>query len=209
MEARPQPRYGCLVEEGGASRRNDERAKRGRRAASEWLPKSQGDEEKPKRPAKSPKTEPASEREKRPAQPSAKSKQPGQPKKSRPAKQAGQTKQSGREKGPRQAKPADRRRRRDEHVHAPTDVDALGQDKHRKVIGQHNPNRGRQLFYYGIFIAFIVVAYVGLSAAVDQLDKAPAHDPAQAPWAQRGAPQIPLGGFEPRKQGRKGPTHFQ
>ena len=98
---------------------------------------------------------------------------------------------------------------RDEHVHVPSDVDARGEDKYRKVIGQHNPNRGRQLLYYGIFIAFIVVAYVGLSAAVDQLDKAPAHDPAKAPWAQRGAPQGPLGGFAPRKQGQKGPTHFQ
>jgi hypothetical protein len=100
-------------------------------------------------------------------------------------------------------------RRRDEHVHMPSDVDARGEDKYRKVIGQHNPNRGRQLLYYGIFIAFIVVAYVGLSAAVDQLDKAPAHDPAKAPWAQPGAPQGPLGGFAPRKQGQKGPTHFQ
>ncbi len=91
----------------------------------------------------------------------------------------------------------------------PSDVDARGEDKYRKVIGQYNPNRGRQLLYYGIFIAFIVVAYLGLSAAVNRLDKAPAHDPAKAPWAQPGAPQGPLGGFAPRKQGQKGPTHFQ
>ena len=116
-----------------------QRAKRGRRAVSEWLPKSQGNEEQPKRPAKSPKTEPASERKRGPAQPSAKAKQPGQPKKSRRSKQAGQTKQSGRAKGAGQAKPADRRRRRDEHVHAPSDVDALGEEEHRKVIGQQNP----------------------------------------------------------------------
>jgi hypothetical protein len=101
------------------------------------------------------------------------------------------------------------KRRRDEHVHTPSDVDARGEDKYRKVIGQHNPNRARQFLYYGIFIAFIVVAYLGLSAAVDRLDKAPAHDPAQAPWAQPRAPQGPLGGFEPRKPGQKGPTHFQ
>lgn len=106
-------------------------------------------------------------------------------------------------------KTADSKRRRDEQVHMPSDVDARGEDKYRKVIGQHNPNRGRQFFYYGIFIAFIVVAYLGLSAAVDRLDKAPAHDPAKAPWAQPGAPQGPLGGFAPRKPGQKGPTHFQ
>jgi hypothetical protein len=100
-------------------------------------------------------------------------------------------------------------RRRDEHVHQPSDVDARGEDKYRKVIGQHNPNRARQFLYYGIFIAFIVVAYLGLSAAVDKLDKAPAHDPAEAPWAQPGAPQGPLGGFAPSKPGQKGPTHFQ
>jgi hypothetical protein len=100
-------------------------------------------------------------------------------------------------------------RRRDEHVHTPSDVDARGEDKYRKVIGQHNPNRAKQFLYYGIFIAFIVVAYLGLSAAVDRLDKAPAHDPAQAPWAKPGAPQGPLGGFSPRKPGEKGPTHFQ
>ena len=106
-------------------------------------------------------------------------------------------------------KSANGKRRRDEQVHIPSDVDARGEDKYRKVIGQHNPNRGRQFLYYGIFIAFIVVAYLGLSAAVDRLDKAPAHDPAKAPWAQPGAPQGPLGGFAPRKQGQKGPAHFQ
>jgi hypothetical protein len=101
------------------------------------------------------------------------------------------------------------KRHRDEHVHTPSNVDARGEDKYRKVIGQHNPNRAKQFLYYGIFIAFIVVAYLGLSAAVNRLDKAPAHDPAEAPWAQPGAPQGPLGGFAPSKQGEKGPTHFQ
>ena len=106
-------------------------------------------------------------------------------------------------------KTEDSKPRRDEHVHTPSDVDARGEDKYRKVIGQHNPNRAKQFLYYGIFIAFIVVAYLGLSAAVNRLDKAPAHDPAKAPWAQPGAPQGPLGGFAPSKPGEKGPTHFQ
>jgi hypothetical protein len=51
--------------------------------------------------------------------------------------------------------------RRDEPVHRPSDIDARGEDKYRKVIGQHNPNRGRQLLYYGIFIAFIVKMFAG------------------------------------------------
>jgi hypothetical protein len=48
---------------------------------------------------------------------------------------------------------------------------------------------------------------VGLKAAADQLDKAPAHDRDQAPWSKAGAPQGPLGGFVP--PGHKGPTRFQ
>jgi hypothetical protein len=89
-------------------------------------------------------------------------------------------------------------------------VDAMGQDKHRKVVGQRYAlARSRQFLYYGLFIAFVVAAYFGLKTAVDQLDKAPAHDPAKAPWAQPGAPQGPLGGFEPKKADQKGPTHFQ
>jgi hypothetical protein len=90
-----------------------------------------------------------------------------------------------------------------------SDVDAMGQDKHRRVIGQHNPHRGRQFLYYGIFIAFLAAAYIGLKAGADALDKAPAHDPDQAPWSKPGAPQGPLGGFEPNEPGKKGPTHFQ
>jgi hypothetical protein len=88
-----------------------------------------------------------------------------------------------------------------------TTVDAMGQDKHRKVIGQrYGASRSKQLLYYGIFIAVVIGGYLGLKAAADQLDKAPAHDPDKAPWSRPGAPQAPLGGFE---TGRKGPTKFQ
>jgi hypothetical protein len=87
-------------------------------------------------------------------------------------------------------------------------VDAMGQDKHRQVVGQRvGASRARQLAYYGIFFAFVVGAYLGLKAAADQLDKAPAHDPDAAPWSKPGAPQGPLGGFVP--PGHKGPTRFQ
>jgi hypothetical protein len=86
----------------------------------------------------------------------------------------------------------------------------MGQDKHREVIGkQYGLSRGRQLLYYGIFVAFLVAAYFGLRAAADELDKAPARDPDKAPWSRPGAPQGPLGGFEPRKPGQKGATDFQ
>jgi hypothetical protein len=87
-------------------------------------------------------------------------------------------------------------------------VDAMGQDKHRQVVGQRvGASRARQLAYYGIFFAFVIGAYLGLKVAAGQLDKAPAHDPDAAPWSKAGAPQGPLGGFEP--PGHKGPTRFQ
>jgi hypothetical protein len=104
--------------------------------------------------------------------------------------------------------PAARERPRGDHQ--PSDVDAMGQDKHRTVIGQrYGASRGRQLLYYGIFIAFLVFSYIGLSAAVSHFDKKPAHSPDAAPWSKAGAPQGPLGGFEPAKAHQRGPTHFQ
>jgi hypothetical protein len=93
--------------------------------------------------------------------------------------------------------------------HDPSSVDAMGQDKHRKIVGQtYGPTRRRQLTYYGIFIAFVVLVYIGASFAVSQLDKAPAKpDHPAAPWAQGNAPQDPLGGFSTDVKG--GVTHFQ
>lgn len=92
----------------------------------------------------------------------------------------------------------------------PSETDAMGQDKRRQVIGQrYGASRARQFLYYGIFLAFLVVLYIGGQAAVSHFDKAPKHDKAQAPWAQKGAPDNPLGGFQPRKSGQKGPTRFQ
>lgn len=86
----------------------------------------------------------------------------------------------------------------------------MGQDKHRKVIGQrYGASRARQLLYYGIFVVFLIISYIGLSAAVAHFDKKPAHSPDVAPWSHKGAPQGPLGGFEPSKPHQKGPTHFQ
>jgi hypothetical protein len=93
----------------------------------------------------------------------------------------------------------------------PENVDAMGQDKYRKVVGKrYGLSRTRQFLFYGIFLAFVIAAYIGLKAAADSLDKAPAHDTDQAPWSKPGAPQGPLGGFEPRRPNEQGsPTHFQ
>jgi hypothetical protein len=92
----------------------------------------------------------------------------------------------------------------------PSDVDAMGQDEHRKVVGQgHGVSRGRSLVYHGVFVVLLVGGYLGLHAAVEQLDKAPARSPDKAPWSKAGAPQLPLGGSEPNRPSQKGPTRFQ
>jgi len=94
--------------------------------------------------------------------------------------------------------------------HEPSGVDAMGQDKHREVTGQrYGLSRGRQVLYYGVFVAFVIAAYIGLKAATDSLDKAPAKDPDQAPWSKPNAPGGPLGGFTPKTQDPKGATDFQ
>ena len=94
--------------------------------------------------------------------------------------------------------------------HEPSTVDAMGEEKHREVIGQrYGLSRGRQFLYYGLFVAFVIAAYIGLKAGADSLDKAPAKDADQAPWSKPNAPGEPLGGFRPDSPGQKGATDFQ
>ena len=72
----------------------------------------------------------------------------------------------------------------------------MGQDKHRKVVGESGHDRKRQFIYYGIAIAVVVLLYFGAMFAVDKLDKAPAKNPDQAPWSQQHAPQAPPQDFQ-------------
>jgi hypothetical protein len=86
-----------------------------------------------------------------------------------------------------------------QHVqeHIGSKEDAMGQDKRRQVVGQgYGPSKARQLAYYGIAVAFIVLAYIGAKIAIDELDKAPANNPDKAPWAQPDAPQQPAKRFQ-------------
>jgi hypothetical protein len=79
-----------------------------------------------------------------------------------------------------------------EHQHIGPQEDAMGLDKRRPVVGQgYGPSKGRQLLYYGIFIAVVILLYFGGKAAVNQLDQAPSHNPATAPWAQPPANKQP------------------
>jgi Putative zinc-finger len=87
--------------------------------------------------------------------------------------------------------------RQGDKEHAGSNVDAMGQDKRRRIIGEsYGPSKARQAVYYGVFIVFLVLLYIGAKVAIDQLDKAPAHDSVQAPWAQPKAPQTPPHRFQ-------------
>ena len=81
--------------------------------------------------------------------------------------------------------------------HIGSDKDAMGQDKRRQVVGQgYGPSKSRQLVYYGLFVAFVIALYIGGKIAIDELDKAPAHNPDKAPWSQPNAPQTPPQRFQ-------------
>ena len=73
-----------------------------------------------------------------------------------------------------------------------SDVDAVGEDKRREVVGKsYGPSKTR---VFGTFAAFFLV--VGALAAgayflAQELDQPPAENPDVAPWSQADAPQSP------------------
>ena len=73
-----------------------------------------------------------------------------------------------------------------------SDVDAMGLDKRRAVIGgSYSPSAARQATLYGIFVVVVVGLAIGFKLLADKLDEPPAHNPDRAPWSQQDAPQIP------------------
>jgi hypothetical protein len=76
--------------------------------------------------------------------------------------------------------------------HDQSDVDAMGLDKRRAVIGgSYSPNLSRQATLYGIVIAVLVGLVIGFKLLADKLDEPPKHISNTAPWAQEDAPQKP------------------
>lgn len=68
--------------------------------------------------------------------------------------------------------------------HDQSDVDAMGLDKRRAVIGgQFGASPARQATIYGIFIAVIAALVIGGLMLVDSIDQPPAENPDAAPWA--------------------------
>lgn len=69
--------------------------------------------------------------------------------------------------------------------HDQSDVDAMGLDKRRPVIGgQFGASRTRQATIYGIFLAVVAALVIGGLLLVNELDQPPADNPDAAPWAE-------------------------
>jgi hypothetical protein len=84
--------------------------------------------------------------------------------------------------------PVEERLARDEQ----SEVDAMGLDKRRPVIGQsYGPSKARQFAVYLGFLAVVAALVVGGIILVGNLDKPVGKDvPNSAPWAKHGVKQI-------------------
>lgn len=75
--------------------------------------------------------------------------------------------------------------------HEQSDVDAMGKDKRRDVVGKtYGPTRARQAALYGIFLALIAAIAIGGKLLADELDQPPETNPDEAPWSASDARQI-------------------
>jgi len=83
--------------------------------------------------------------------------------------------------------PADERLSR----HEQSDVDAMGRDKRRQVVGgAYGPTFAKQATLYGGALLITVIVVVGLILLTGELDKAPETNEDKAPWAAPEAEQI-------------------
>lgn len=73
-----------------------------------------------------------------------------------------------------------------------SDIDAMGKDKRRTVVGgTYGPTRARVFATFATFFAVVAALVFGFYLLAQELDKPPAENPAEAPWSQADAPQIP------------------
>jgi hypothetical protein len=73
----------------------------------------------------------------------------------------------------------------------PSEVDAMGKDKRRNVIGQsYGPSKRSQFTVLASVLATFAIIIVGFSMLAKHSDAHPGTHP-PAPWAQPNAPQIP------------------
>ena len=77
--------------------------------------------------------------------------------------------------------------------HEQSDVDAMGLDKRREVIGgNYSASFGRQVMIYAIVAVGVIGAGIGLKALADHLDQPPSHVADQAPWTGTNKKPTPL-----------------
>ena len=77
-------------------------------------------------------------------------------------------------------------------AHQPSDIDAMGQDKRRQIVGHaYGPSRRSQILFFVAIGALVVLLVGGSLAAVAAFDQPPDEYSDEAPWSQADAPQIP------------------
>lgn len=75
--------------------------------------------------------------------------------------------------------------------HEQSEVDAMGKDKRRPVVGQsYGPSKTRQLLLYAIFLAVAAAVVIGGIVLVGKLDTPVNKVPNSAPWSKPGVKQI-------------------
>jgi hypothetical protein len=72
--------------------------------------------------------------------------------------------------------------------HKPSDVDAMGQDKRREVVGHsYGPSARSQIMFFVAVGAAVVIVVGGWLALVSVFDKPPTHFKDSAPWSTKPA----------------------
>jgi hypothetical protein len=73
-----------------------------------------------------------------------------------------------------------------------SDVDAMGKDKRREVVGgTYGPTRARVFGTFAAFFAIVAALAVGFYFLAKELDQPPESNPDAAPWAEPDAEQKP------------------
>jgi hypothetical protein len=76
------------------------------------------------------------------------------------------------------------------HAHDPSNLDAMGQDKRRQVVGkQYGATVRKQLTVYGIFLAVVAVVVIAFLTVVSSIDNAEVALEDTAPWTEPTAAQ--------------------
>jgi hypothetical protein len=90
------------------------------------------------------------------------------------------------------------------HAHQPSDVDAMGRDKRRQVVGgQYGATLRKQITVYGAFVAIVAISVIAFLTIVTNIDQRERPLEETAPWTEAAADQTPP---RPIDFPRNGPT---